>query len=742
MRLLLAAVVAAVSALFAAWLPLAAPAAAAPGAGSVTITALQVSPSTPQTSTSAQPLTITLQLTNTTMAVFRKLTITGVRGNPISNQSALDEAIAKPGPPDPAQAATITTAHPVTTALGPHQTTQLDFTTTTSKPPTAAGICLCQNRIYPLYFEVIATHKDGTQVVLGSTQTFLPYLGASQPQPVQVSWVWPLLEPPHRTTSVSLFTDDSLAASVAGGRLDRLLATVEDVVAQDPKFSMTLLVDPDLIDELAVMAAGSYQVRVSGGHTTPGTGTTVARAWLGRLRGVLSTDSNLQLAFTPYADPDVRSLAANGIGWSQQADTAAQARINSAIGGHRADIDISWPLDSSLNGQTLSALLRTGVDTVIVNDKSVPGSTRQSPAPDALTPLTTSAGTALAAITSSPIERYVTRVVSSGGDGMQALPELVAEVAIRAAQDGNNSHYVVITPPRNVDPDPTAAGAAMLDTAHTSWSTALSLGAATAQIAPVKQGALHEQPLQTPLPSSTIEAARYLTGSLPSAVSLLTDPTHPSASTRDIEAGAAAGDTATLLEELPAGLQRAESAEWADTPATGAKIATSLQSQVQGFLGGVRLIHPTTGTYTLGSSDSPLPVTIENTLDVPVFVRLHVAAVGGLPGFSAGDVGVQQVGPGSRLAVRIPAHVDRAGRIRVRVELTTPGGQRLGTPLELSVRTTAFGEIGKIITFVAGGILALALLIRLLRALRRWRHHGGGEPAAPAPRPVPAGTSP
>ena len=92
---------------------------------------------------------------------------------------------------------------------------------------------------------MIATHKDGTQVVLGSTQTVLPSFGSSQPQPVQVSWVWPMLEPPHRTTSVNLFTDDSLAASVAGGRLDRLLATVEDVVAQDPRFSMTLLVDPD-----------------------------------------------------------------------------------------------------------------------------------------------------------------------------------------------------------------------------------------------------------------------------------------------------------------------------------------------------------------------------------------------------------------------------------------------------------------------------------------------------------------
>ena len=95
---------------------------------------------------------------------------------------------------------------------------------------------------------------------------------------MQVSWVWPLLDRPHRSTGESVFTDDGLATSLAGGRLDRLLQTVQLVLEQSPSLSMTLLVDPDLIDEVAVMAAGSYRVQTSGTSTAAGTGTAAAKS--------------------------------------------------------------------------------------------------------------------------------------------------------------------------------------------------------------------------------------------------------------------------------------------------------------------------------------------------------------------------------------------------------------------------------------------------------------------------------
>lgn len=714
--------------------PAASPAAASPSAASpsappedrVRVELVSLSPTTPDISNTPAPLTIQLRLTNTTSSTFPRLTVVGVRGDPISNQQALDGALANPVPPSPADplVATISPTHPVRTRLGPHQTTTVSFVTSTATPPSSAGICLCENRIYPLFLEATASTAAHGAVVLGSAQTFIPSFGTSQPKPVQLSWVWPLLDRPHRSTSETVFTDDDLAGSIAGGRLDRLLQTVQLVLEQDPSLSMTLLVDPDLIDELAVMAAGSYRVQTSGTSTTAGTGTAAAQSWLARLRTCLNEDPNLQLAFTPFADPDVRSLAAHGVGWADQLDATVQQRVTAALGGRAADSDISWPLGSSLDRQTLSALVRGGVRTVIVDDHTVPGSAREVPPPDALAPVSTPAGSAKLAVASSQLDSYADSVVSTGGPGLSALPDLVAQVAVRAEQDGSHGHYVVVTPDRSVDPDPDAASAAILATADTSWSGSLSLGAAAARVNPVHQGGLRPQPLEDGLPDRTITAAQYFATTLPTVESLLTPPPHaPQTDGVSAEALAAA---ASLVSGLPLGIQRAESAEWSDSPDTSGSLAQALADQVRGIVDGVHLVKPAQGTYTLGSTDSPLPVTIDNTLGLPVYVRLKAATVGGLPGFSAKDLGVQQVAPHSKLPMKLPAQVDRAGRIPVNVSLTTASRQPLGAGIQLSVRSTALGDIGKIITYAAAAILAAALLFRFGR--QWWRRHNGTAP--------------
>jgi hypothetical protein len=122
---------------------------------------------------------------------------------------------------------------------------------------------------------------------------------------------------------------------------------------------------------------------------------------------------------------------------------------------------------------------------------------------------------------------------------------------------------------------------------------------------------------------------------------------------------------------------------------------------------------------------------------VNVVVRL--SAVGGVPGFRADDLGVQTIPPHSKLPLHIPVHVDRAGRIRVQAELFAPApqasGQKLvlGQPLVLSVRSTALGVIGRVITYVAGGLLLLALVIRfVLRRRRRPKHAAVADAALPS----------
>ncbi len=123
--------------------------------------------------------------------------------------------------------------------------------------------------------------NGGVDQRLGFVATYLPAF-YQKPAPDRVTWLWPLIDQPHRLLQDAVFTDDQLAGTVAlGGRLDRALQVVEQV---GPTIPLTLVVDPELIDELAVMASNTgYRVQ-SGAHTVSGTGRPAAVAWLDRLR--------------------------------------------------------------------------------------------------------------------------------------------------------------------------------------------------------------------------------------------------------------------------------------------------------------------------------------------------------------------------------------------------------------------------------------------------------------------------
>ena len=71
--------------------------------------------------------------------------------------------------------------------------------------------------------------------------------------------------------------------------------------------SVTLAIDPALVEELTVMAAGPYDV---GGKDDAGTGTEAAVDFLDRLRAVAETHPVMAL---PYGDVDLDALDAAGL---------------------------------------------------------------------------------------------------------------------------------------------------------------------------------------------------------------------------------------------------------------------------------------------------------------------------------------------------------------------------------------------------------------------------------------------
>jgi hypothetical protein len=67
--------------------------------------------------------------------------------------------------------------------------------------------------------------------------------------------------------------------------------------------------------------------------------------------------------------------------------------------------------------------------------------------------------------------------------------------------------------------------------------------------------------------------------------------------------------------------------------------------------------------------------------------------------------------------------------------LTTTTDVVLGRPLALSVHSTALGTVGVVITTVAGVVLVLALIVRVVVRLRRRRTAPAGTGLQAAPEP-------
>jgi hypothetical protein len=187
---------------------------------------------------------------------------------------------------------------------------------------------------------------------------------------------------------------------------------------------------------------------------------------------------------------------------------------------------------------------------------------------------------------------------------------------------------------------------------------------------------------------------------------------------------------------LPLAVQRLESSAWRQYPDQGKMLAEQLSTQVHTLLTGVRIVVPK-HSYTLASGNSPLPITVHNSLPYPVRIRVQVATLNGLPGFTQRDANKKHtIGPNSTEPLQLNTTVQRPGQIKVQAQLLAPNGAPLGAPVPLTVHSTALGTIGIVITVVAGAVLAFALLVRLTRRVRRRRRQKAKTLAKAEPAPV------
>ena len=715
----------------------------------VTISVADVQPAVLPTDTKQHPLTVTLEITNRGDQPLTGVSIEAERGEPINSQAQFDQALKHVGSPT-GSIAPIEPKQPLTVDLAPGAVQEVVFRSITSTLQTH-GLCNCTNGdlpalIYPLYFSAHLKGASGVDQSLGLARTFVSAFRQA-PNPVRVSWVWPLVDQPHLLddtpigTSGPVFADDFLAASVGtGGRLDKALEVAEQVARDPAKPPLTLLIDPELLDELQLMSSGPYQVQTGKASFTTGSGGGVATTWLQRLRALLDSAPQFRVQFTPYADPDVESLQASGLSWSTELPSAMQERVTQALGPDRSlpATTLAWPAGEALGRATLSSLVRQGVGTVLLNGSAITPKAAADATRPGLARLSVDGRDVAVGVLDPTLQKYVQQAVTTGKAGLAALPLLTAALTIRTVAEPAADHVAVLAPPRWVDADvanavrtivytsgTTGAPPVDVDSGRTSVATApIPLDDAVGgQLVPTRRSHLASVPAGArTLPAGNLAVIERATQDVPALTSVFTPP---KPATIDPQAEA-------VLAEFPLEEQRVASVAWG-RPGYGASAAAfgqRLLDRLDQLTHAITIVAKPGSSYTLASDNSPFPLTVRNTLPWPVRVRAGVQAADGLRGFGAKPK-TETVGANQKASFKLATDITRGpGRIRVIASLSTPdGSQQIGDSVELTVRSTALGVVGIIITVGAGAVLALALLVRFGRRLRhRWSGNAGAHP--------------
>jgi hypothetical protein len=704
----------------------------------------------PRAVTPGAMVTVTGTLTNTGGSAISDLSVRLQRGQVLTTR---DELAAVGRDPDPA-----------TTVLPSFQGVpgelpaggELDFSYTVGSDE----LRLDRDGVYPVLLNLNGT-VDGDQRRVGELQTFLVQQPVDPSARTAVGWLWPLTERPHRSPSGD-FLDDKLADAIAGGgRLDRALAVIERLPGSTapggtqtvPALPVALAIDPALVEELELMAAGPYAVD---GVEGAGRGTEAAATFLKRLTAVAAVHPVVAL---PYGDVDADSLVAAGLpdvvvrslpgspgGTAHDPppdgqngadatfppadetgavppgtgsdDTAAGARILADALDTDPRTDLAWAADGTLRPETLVTLQAGGVGRVVLGSAGLTdGETAvgiSGSRATAHTTVATAAGPVEALVADPTLSEIVGTAEQSPGGARMAEQRYLAELAVLSLQaPAGTEQTVLVAPPRNVEAGPEGAGAMMADTAGLPW------------LRPTGPDELFGVP---PAPAGDLAAPGNAAGLDPTGMADVA----AAVAVREDLAGAVVGDADTALQAYDAAIARATSVAWrADTEGfRGA--AHALRSALDRLRGRVTLLAPADGTYSLASSDAPLVLTVRNDLPIAVEVRLDVR-IRGTRGLSIADIGPQILAPGQRTTLQVPTQVRQSGGFAVTAQLTTPSGGPLGDRISLQVKSTAYGPISLIITIGAAVLLGLLFLRRLVNLVLRRRRAATAAPDQDAP---------
>ncbi|MCX6469465.1 MAG: DUF6049 family protein [Corynebacteriales bacterium] len=583
--------------------------------------------------------------------------------------------------------------------------------------------------------------------------------------PTQFTLLWPLAAPGQLApgvpgggdSDVRLVSDDLATSLKSGGRLDGLLTTLDDATstADAPLTRSTCIaVDPDLLVTVQAMTTGYV---VSRDPTDPrsatreGTGSAAARAWLERLRTMAS---RLCVVALPFGQVDLDTLAAAADPALTRTGLTSPAEIVDTILGVTSLRNLVVPTSGALDATAARLLTANRLDRALVASSSIrtatPSGTGQYRAADlGVATYDPSVTTALAAMGAAPSTPAITptdqrfdlesesqdsrRVAATSALTYSAIAPTTGSAAARIGAPVDTpvvGRSEVVVPPAVWSASADDARA-VLDTATLLLDTGLAaprpLGTVAADLTDTSTTAELQTPPDTTVGLTTLDADT--TGMISRATSMIFQIEASMVARNDVAMSPRAY-VAPLVEDLIRAMRSApvdDAADRRSMVATARARVAAVDRAVDRMRDSVSILDPG-GKYTLASERSPLLLVVRNDLPLSIRVRLDTSAP---PDLDVGDIGVIEIPPKGTRQIQLPTEARSSSSMTVTIALVTSSGVAMGSPIELSVHSNAYGKALFIITICAG------VLLVLLAGRRLWHRFRGQPDPADFDRPEP-----
>jgi len=571
--------------------------------------------------------------------------------------------------------------------------------------------------VYPI--EVQAAPAGSS--LQATAETFLPFWpgtsSATKIFPLRISWIWPLIDAPQQgacpqTLGTAMALSGSLAAN---GRLSTLLRTGAPWAAKD---NLTWAIDPALLDDANVM---THPYSTGGNSTCTGrtphkTPSAAATTWLSELR----TDTAGKAAFaTAYGDADASSLSHNGLDANlrsayQVGNAVASKILPDTFGaagsgsGTAGSLAAAWPAGGTADTGVLSSLASDGgINTVVLSSE---GLLTSAPYFDnALARAKTGNGTSMSVLLA---DSGISGILGSASPGDSAAArfaitqDFLAQTAMILAQATCCQRYLVVAPPAGWDPSAAEAADLLKLTKNAPWLRATGLRTLASQAARVAVRKLPRQVSKAEFSAAYIAHIESLNANLSLYKNLLSRP------------------SPRYLSSLDAAAAAAESAAWRGSGSPGGWLAlTKLDDFLTEQESRVKIL--ASSKFLLAGTSGTTPVSVTNSLDVPVQVRVVASAPPGSQLRVSFDE-LRLVQAHRTTTVRIPLTSSAIGTTTMQLELETGNGTLLtGSAKSLSVQVTRFGRTLLVIIVGALGVLVLTAVVQLRRRRRATAGRGG-----------------